>query len=308
MRLMKNPFKRLPIVLALTALMPLAPTTAAASTTTAHDTTAPMTLAQAQDQLAKLDDQVERARASLDAYNRQLTLDQTRATALNKQLHAIARLQYERPALSITMILNAQSLSQLLTSVSQARLVAEKQQSLVGQAQKLQQQDQLARDQTQAQLAAIQASRDQATKLVANLQAQAAAAANQAAASAAAGVVAAAKAIGTSYTSGPFPNHFDPGQCTWYVANKRYVPWFGNANQWIAGAEQYGFPVGTTPQVGAIMVTAESGYGHVSYVESVNPDGSWTVSEMNYTAPFVEDTRTLRMGQVPLIYPGFIYG
>ncbi|MBO0682685.1 MAG: CHAP domain-containing protein [Candidatus Dormibacteraeota bacterium] len=298
---MKSPLKRLPIVLALTALMPLAPTPAAASTP-ARDT-APMTLAQAQDQLNKLDDQVERARASLDAYNRQLTADQARAAALHKQLQAVARLQYERPALSITMILNAQSLSQLLSSVSQARLVAEKQQSLLAQAQKLQQQDQVARDQTQAQLAQIQTSRDQATKLVANLEAQAAAA-NQAAA----GVVAAAKAIGTQSSTGPFPNHFDPGQCTWYVANKRYVPWFGNAGQWIAGAEQYGFPVGSTPQVGAIMVTAESGYGHVSYVESVNPDGSWTVSEMNYTAPFVIDTRTLRMGQVPLIYPGFIYG
>jgi peptidoglycan DL-endopeptidase CwlO len=78
-------------------------------------------------------------------------------------------------------------------------------------------------------------------------------------------------------------------------------------NQWIAGAAQYGFAEGPSPKVGAIMVTAESSYGHVAYVESVNSDGSWTVSEMNYVAPYVVDRRTISPGQAPLISPGFIY-
>ena len=30
------------------------------------------------------------------------------------------------------------------------------------------------------------------------------------------------------------------------------------------------------------MQTTQGGYGHVAYVESVNSDGSVTVSEMNY--------------------------
>jgi surface antigen len=53
------------------------------------------------------------------------------------------------------------------------------------------------------------------------------------------------------------------------------------------------------------MVTNESGYGHVAYVESVNGDGSWTVSEMNYRGWDQVDQRTIRPGGVPLI--GFIY-
>jgi surface antigen len=54
------------------------------------------------------------------------------------------------------------------------------------------------------------------------------------------------------------------------------------------------------------MVTRESGAGHVAYVESVNGDGSWTVSEMNYVAWGVQSRRTLRPGQAPVV--GFIYG
>jgi surface antigen len=55
------------------------------------------------------------------------------------------------------------------------------------------------------------------------------------------------------------------------------------------------------------MVTRESVvYGHVAYVESVNKDGSWTVSEMNFVGWNVKSLRSIRPGQVPLV--GFIYG
>jgi surface antigen len=100
-------------------------------------------------------------------------------------------------------------------------------------------------------------------------------------------------------------NHFPYGYCTWYVASRRYVPWTGNAGVWYAEAQAYGFAVGQAPRAGAIMVTAESYLGHVAYVESVNADGSWTVSEMNYAGFGVISSRTIHPGQIPLI--GFIY-
>ena len=103
------------------------------------------------------------------------------------------------------------------------------------------------------------------------------------------------------WSNGTFPY----GYCTWYVATRRHVYWDGNASDWWPNARRAGRPEGQTPEVGAIMVTWESSYGHVAYVEQVNPDGSWVVSEMNFVAWGVVDHRTIHRGQVPLI--GFIY-
>jgi surface antigen len=50
---------------------------------------------------------------------------------------------------------------------------------------------------------------------------------------------------------------------------------------------------------------SSNGYGHVAFVESVNVDGSWIVSEMNFVAFNAVDRRLIRSGGVPLI--GFIY-
>lgn len=76
------------------------------------------------------------------------------------------------------------------------------------------------------------------------------------------------------------------GYCTWYVAQRRYIPWSGNAISWLDNAKKYGFSTGKTPVAGAIIATKElPGYGHVAYVESVSADGKWvTISEMN--APY----------------------
>jgi surface antigen len=100
-------------------------------------------------------------------------------------------------------------------------------------------------------------------------------------------------------------NRFSFGYCTWYVYNRRAVPWLGNAWQWFGQAQAYGYATGQTPKVGAILVTWESSFGHVAYVESVNADGSFTVSEMNFVRWDVIDFRTIKPGGVPLI--GFIY-
>jgi LysM repeat protein len=100
-------------------------------------------------------------------------------------------------------------------------------------------------------------------------------------------------------------NRFSFGYCTWYVYNRRAVPWLGNAWEWFGQAQANGFATGQTPRVGAIMVTWESSFGHVAYVEAVNADGSFTVSEMNFVRWDVIDDRTIKPGGVPLI--GFIY-
>jgi len=53
------------------------------------------------------------------------------------------------------------------------------------------------------------------------------------------------------------------------------------------------------------MVTWESSVGHVAYVEAVHPNGSFTVSEMNYVGYGRVSSRTVTTGSVSLI--GFIY-
>ena len=107
---------------------------------------------------------------------------------------------------------------------------------------------------------------------------------------------------------GPYVNNkFPVGWCTYYVATKRNVAWNGDAGYWYQNASAMGYAVGPTPKVGAIMVTWESWAGHVAYVEAVNPDGSWVVSEMNWVAFDVIDERTIRPGQLGTKLIGFIY-
>jgi hypothetical protein len=80
-------------------------------------------------------------------------------------------------------------------------------------------------------------------------------------------------------------SNFAYGYCTWWVAHKRDIPWQGNAAQWWWNARPFGFVEGATPRVGAILVmgySATTPGGHVAYVESVNPNGSFVVSEMNW--------------------------
>jgi hypothetical protein len=89
-------------------------------------------------------------------------------------------------------------------------------------------------------------------------------------------------AVGTISGS---PNGFFYGYCTWWVAHKRPIPWRGNAYQWWWNARAFGFAEGPTPRAGAIMVmgiSRTSPQGHVAFVESVNPNGSFLVSEMNW--------------------------
>lgn len=74
---------------------------------------------------------------------------------------------------------------------------------------------------------------------------------------------------------------FPWGYCTWYVATKVHVPWGGNAKNWLANAKAMGYTVNRVPAAGSIVVTTDSRWGHVAYVESVSDDSIY-VSEMNY--------------------------
>lgn len=100
--------------------------------------------------------------------------------------------------------------------------------------------------------------------------------------------------------------NFPYGNCTYYVAQKRQIPWTGNAGTWLNGAKSYGYETGSSPKSGAIVVTSEgsSKVGHVAYVESVDGDNI-TVSEMNYNGFGKISTRTISANYK--LIKGFIY-
>jgi surface antigen len=107
----------------------------------------------------------------------------------------------------------------------------------------------------------------------------------------------------SSYGSfkGGFANTYYWGQCTWYVASKRQVPnnW-GNAISWYYNAQRSGYATGSTPRVGAVGWERRN---HVVYVESVNSNGTVTISEMNWAGgPGVLHYRTEPASQFLYIY------
>ncbi len=95
-------------------------------------------------------------------------------------------------------------------------------------------------------------------------------------------------------------NGYVAGYCTWYVKNRRpdLPNNLGNAATWVSRAAAQGIPTGSTPQVGAVGQRGN----HVVYVESVNEDGTVTISEMNHKGRYVMTTRTL-----PANYFSYIY-
>lgn len=101
-------------------------------------------------------------------------------------------------------------------------------------------------------------------------------------------------------------HRFPYGYCTYFVSQQRFVPWSGNAISWLSGAKSFGYATGNDPQTGAIMVTSEGGRtGHVAMVNSVNSDGTITISEMNYAGWGVTSSRTIPEGYGRIM--GYIY-
>lgn len=95
-------------------------------------------------------------------------------------------------------------------------------------------------------------------------------------------------------------NSYTPGYCTWYAKNMRpdMPNNLGNANTWVSRAAAQGLATGSAPRVGAI---GQQGM-HVVYVESVNGDGTVTISEMNYNGVFVISSRTVPASTFMYIY------
>ncbi len=89
--------------------------------------------------------------------------------------------------------------------------------------------------------------------------------------------------ISLSYSgSNPMPY----GWCTWYAWQRRYelgmpLPTgLGNARYW--DDQLYGaYRIDRNPEPGAVFVAEGGYYGHVGIVESVNGDGTITISDMN---------------------------
>lgn len=99
---------------------------------------------------------------------------------------------------------------------------------------------------------------------------------------------------------------FPYGYCTYYVAQKRNITWSGNAIAWLSNAAAQGYAIGQTPQVGAIVSTAEGGRtGHVAMVDAVNGDGTITISEMNFKGFGVISSRTIPISYGKIL--GYIY-
>jgi surface antigen len=116
---------------------------------------------------------------------------------------------------------------------------------------------------------------------------------------------------------------FAYGDCTWYVATRRCIPWGGNANAWYYNAARMGYQEGSVPEVGAVAIWdqgqggANAWYGHVAYVEVVGPDlgvgsisvvpaGDFEISEMNWGGWDQVDYRLLPDNAS--YFQGFIYG
>lgn len=105
-------------------------------------------------------------------------------------------------------------------------------------------------------------------------------------------------------------NTYAFGNCTSWAYERRLQlgrpignTW-GNAATWASAAAAQGFAVNHTPEVGAVyqmpaFIDAYTGvYGHVGIVESINADGSVTVSDMNYAGGFnTVSYRTLTAAQ-----------
>jgi len=99
------------------------------------------------------------------------------------------------------------------------------------------------------------------------------------------------------------------GQCTWWVAQKRAIPSWGNAKDWLYNAKAQGYPVCIgrycIPKVGAVIsLKGDPIYGHVGYVEKVKGD-KVIFSEMNYIGWGKVNYRTLRIGDPQI--KGYIY-
>jgi len=156
-------------LLAASVLLPAqAPAPAAAQDSTQQLAQLNQQLTDSQARLDQLNNSVETAEAEAVNLNARLEDDKKRESQLQKEVAVLARAQYERPALSLTTILDATSLDQLLSDIAQSQLIAQKQWRLKIQAQELRSKDQKTRDEQAANTEKIKQARDQAAQVATN--------------------------------------------------------------------------------------------------------------------------------------------
>jgi surface antigen len=99
-------------------------------------------------------------------------------------------------------------------------------------------------------------------------------------------------------------NLYVPGNCTWYVKERRpdIGGQWGDAKQWLLSAQRAGYGVGRVAVKGSIGVDLGGPYGHVVYVEAVNGDGTVSLSEMNYEGLGIVSQRIANAASFTYIY------
>lgn len=108
-------------------------------------------------------------------------------------------------------------------------------------------------------------------------------------------------ATSTASLTSSYINDYAWGNCTYWVAERRAeigdsIPnTWGNAETWAERAAADGYVVNHTPSPGAIMQLpgVDYGLGHVAFVESVDSDGTWNISEMNVEGLDVVDHKAM---------------
>jgi hypothetical protein len=104
---------------------------------------------------------------------------------------------------------------------------------------------------------------------------------------------------------------FQKGTCTDYASSRRPELFVhrghrlitGNARDRLSNAKTLWILTHRSPKVWSIAVFlpedgGASTYGHVAYVESVQPDGVIVISDMNYSGKYIVTTRTVSIDAV----------
>ena len=123
----------------------------------------------------------------------------------------------------------------------------------------------------------------------------------------------------SKYTCLPnYDTTFCKRNCTDYVAWRWSINGYpyeklrgaSDARNWANHASSRGMDVGLEPRQGAVVVWNLGTYGHVAYVENLNGDDSFNISEYNFSPPFygTYSTDTITTSSRPSMgTPRFIY-
>ncbi len=251
--------------------------------------------------------------ADLTATNADIQADAARLTAQKGQLTQLLVAMYTAGGSNaLSGLVDSQSISQFMTRLNFVQTVGQQVQTLIVAVRSDEQSLQVLGQTQQADLAAAAASMAQLASLQSQLQIQQAQLQQEVAALG--GQVASLQSQGQALQSqiatlrveqaaaeahgydgvvlqpfafGPINDDYPWGQCTWYVASLRNVPWMANAKDWLEFSQWDGFSTGMTPQPGAIVVWGAGHgynylYGHVAYVVAVQSSYQFTVNEANY--------------------------